>query len=92
MGIFSEAIEKTKSFLFARQQAYQQVFNPESVFAKRVLGDLAKFCRAEESSFHQDPRIHAVLEGRREVWLRIANHMNMTPDEIWKQYGRSDLE
>ena len=36
-----------------------------------ILSELAHFCRAFETCFHADPRIHAALEGRREVWLRI---------------------
>lgn len=42
-----------------------------------VLGDLRDFCRARETTFDPDPRIHALLEGRREVWLRIANHLSI---------------
>jgi hypothetical protein len=51
-----------------------------------------RFCRAYETTFHADPRIHAVLEGRREVLLRITNHTNMTPDQLWEIYGRKDLD
>jgi HD superfamily phosphohydrolase len=92
MSVFKEAVAKAKSFLFARQQAYQQVFTPESRFAQMVLRDLAKFCRANQSAFNKDERIHAVLEGRREVWLRIERHLKMNPEELWKLIGRSDLE
>lgn len=92
MSVFKEAIAKAKDYLFARQQAYRQVFNPESVFAREVLKDLAKFCRAHDSAFHADPRAHAALEGRREVWLRIEQHLKLSPDELWKHLGRSDLE
>jgi hypothetical protein len=78
------AAEKVKSFVTARQQAYQQVFSKESLFAQKVLADLAKFCRAHESTFNADPRVHAVLEGRREVWLRIEQQLKLHPDELWK--------
>lgn len=47
-----------------------------------VLVDLAEFCRANESCFHQDPRVHAALEGRREVWLRIQEHVHLTPAQL----------
>lgn len=77
----------TKDFLFTRQQAYQQVFNPENVFMKTVMEDLAKFCRADDTTFHTDSRIHATLEGRREVWLRIQSHLKLSPDELWNKYG-----
>ena len=78
------AVDRAKDFLFGRQRAYQQTFdlnNPENL---AVLSDLAKFCRAHESTFHQDPRAHALAEGRREVWLRIQNHLRMDSESLWK--------
>jgi hypothetical protein len=84
-------VRKAKDFLRSRAVAYCQVFNPESVATKAVLEDLAVFCRANESTFHPDPRVHAVAEGRREVWLRIQEHLQLTPEQLWKQYGRKDL-
>lgn len=86
-----EMIEKTKSVLRGRKHAYQQTFGGDGA-PEMVLRDLAKFCRANESSFHQDPRAHAVLEGRREVWLRIEKHLNLTTDELWNIYKRKDIE
>ena len=47
-----------------------------------ALLDLAEFCRANESCFHEDPRMHAALEGRREVWLRIQEHLHLTPAQL----------
>lgn len=85
-------LEKTKEYLGKRQQAYHRVFDRESPFVKDVLDDLAKFCRAEATTFHPDQRVHAALEGRREVWLRISQHLNLNPDELWKLYGRKDVE
>ena len=85
-----EAASYTLDFLRRRKRSYQLVFGtPEG---QNVLIDLAKFCRANESTFHADPRGHAMLEGRREVWLRIANHLNLTPTQLYalytgKQYG-----
>jgi hypothetical protein len=92
LSVFKEAIERTKRFLSRRKQAYVTVFDPNSVDAQKVLRDLMRFCRAYETTFHADPRIHAVLEGRREVLLRITNHTNMTPDQLWEIYGRKDLD
>ncbi len=55
-----------------------------------VLLDLAEFCRANESCFHEDPRMHAALEGRREVWLRIQEHIHLTPAQLMAlRQGRS---
>lgn len=84
--------DKAKALLFARQQAYQKVFSPENVFTQKVLEDLVKFCRGQHSTFHADPRIHAVLEGRREVWLRICHHLKLDSNQLWKAYGRKGIE
>lgn len=86
-----ETRDKAKWILLNRQKMYQVVFNEESIFAKRVLKDLARFCKANETTFHEDPRIHAVLEGRREVFLRILNHINLTSEQFLKKFGK-DLE
>jgi hypothetical protein len=87
-----EKWEKLRSSLFARQRSYRMVFNPENLAVQEVLRDLAHFCRANETAFHADDRVHAVLEGRREVWLRIQHHLKLNSDQIWKHYGRKDLE
>ncbi len=80
-------VDVARDFIAARQQAYLQTFsNDQNLFAKKVLADLARFCRANESAFHPDQRVHAVLEGRREVWLRIRQHLDLTPDECEKYF------
>lgn len=84
----NELIQKAKAFLFRRQRAYQVTF--AGPVADEVLRDLAKFCRAHETTFHPDPRVAAQMDGRREVWLRIAQHLNLSNDELWKLYGRND--
>lgn len=77
---------KTLDFLRRRRRAYLLTFN--SGFAQQeVLMDLAKFCRANETTFNADPRIHAVLEGRREVWLRITQHLHLTSEQLFALYG-----
>jgi hypothetical protein len=71
--------------LRARKNAYHGVFhNP---VGQEVLKDLARFCRANETCFHKDPRVHAALEGRREVWLRITQHLNLTTEQLFDLYG-----
>ena len=76
---------KAIDFLRRRKHTFQLVFG--SVAGQEVLRDLAKFCRANQSCFHEDPRLHAVLEGRREVWLRIERHLNLTSQELYQIYG-----
>lgn len=84
--------EEAKDFLLARQQSYRLVFNPENNFTTKVLEDLARFCRADDSTFHPDERVHALMEGRREVFLRIQQHLKLDLEDLWKKYGRKDSE
>lgn len=81
---------KTRDWLNARARAYKVTFGsrPEQ---SAVLADLAKFCRANTTCFHADPRLHAVAEGRREVWLRIQNHLQLTPDQLMQLYADPSL-
>lgn len=81
-----EAYQRTLDFLRLRKRAYQTAFaDPKN---NEVLKDLAKFCRANSSEFHPDPRLHALASGRREVWLRIQNHLNLQPDELHDIYNK----
>lgn len=80
-----EFVEKLRRALGERRYAYQKTFH--GPLADVVLKDLARFCRAHESTFHADPRAHAVAEGRREVWLRIQRHLRLTPDQLWEHYS-----
>lgn len=70
-----------------RKRAYQQVFI-QNIASESVIADLARFCRASKSTFDPDPRVHALLEGRREVFQRIADHLNCTEDELYTIFVR----
>lgn len=72
-------------FLRRRKRDYQLAFG--SPAGQQVLADLAKFCRANETCFHADPRIHAALEGRREVWLRITRQLNLSTEQLYALLG-----
>lgn len=78
-------LEVAKDFLRTRAQSYRLTFSGAP--GKRVLKDLANFCRANESTFHVDPRLEGIMQGRREVWLRIAAHLNMTDEELWSLFN-----
>ncbi len=52
-----------------------------------MLKDLLPFCRACFSEWSEDPRHHARYSGRREVALRILQHLNLTTDQLYKTYG-----
>jgi sugar/nucleoside kinase (ribokinase family) len=82
-----DVVQKARDWLRHRRLAYRRVFNLESRDVEIVLADLARFCRAHASTFTPDPRAHALAEGRREVFLRIAEHMQLNEEDLWKLYG-----
>lgn len=88
--ITHEAFFRVLDFLGVRKGHYTRTFKTPDGHA--VLHDLAKFCRAHETTFHEDPRIHAALEGRREVWLRIQQHLNLTSAELTELYTGENPE
>lgn len=50
-----------------------------------VLGDLARFCRAHQpTNFSTEPLIMARREGRREVFVRILNYLNLDESVVQK--------
>lgn len=50
-----------------------------------VLSDLRKFCHADKPTiFTSDPHLMARREGRREVWNRIINYLNLDEYEVRK--------
>jgi plasmid maintenance system antidote protein VapI len=85
-----DIFDKVKELLSNRKRSYKNTFNLESKSSVEVLEDLAAFCRANETTFQADPRLHAVLEGRREVWLRIQHHLQLKDEDLWKLYGRKN--
>ncbi len=78
-------IDRVRDFLITRAQAYHHTFS--GIYGEKVVADLAKFCRANSSTFHTDPRLEGIMQGRREVWLRIANHLNMTEEELYNHFN-----
>lgn len=82
-------IDAVLNFLKHRKRNYQRVFNGQD--AEYVMQDLARFCRAEKSCFHTDARTQALLEGRREVWLRIKHHLDLTEEELKEIYTKGKI-
>jgi hypothetical protein len=87
MQTLKELVAHTKRYLVRRQQAYRSCLPVEGQMTKIVLADLAKFCRANQSTFHPDPHVAARLDGRREVWLRISQHLNLSTDDLYDVLG-----
>ncbi len=76
------------AFLTARKAAYQAKFGKApGVPDDLATADLKRFCRANSTCFDPDPRAHAALEGRREVYLRIQQHLELTVEQLAELYG-----
>lgn len=74
-------------FLSGRSLRYKRTFDIHDTDNRVVLRDLMKFGRVNTTCFDPDPRIHALLEGRREVVQRILNHLNLPPSELLRVYN-----
>jgi hypothetical protein len=86
--------ESIRRAVFKRRQAYRGVFAPGGLLspaAEIVMEDLRKFCRATTSTVVINPttgmvdeRATFVAEGRREVWLRITQHLNISDADLYR--------
>lgn len=47
-----------------------------------VLKDLGNFCFATRSTFSSDPYLMGVREGRRQVWLRIVQSLELDERQV----------
>jgi len=71
-----------------KRKAYRAAFGNRD--GQVVLADLREFCRADSSCVvvGKDGKIdtHATVlaEGRREVWLRITETLNLSDDQLLK--------
>ena len=73
--------DEALKFFSERKTAYQQAFG--SPAGKAVLDDLAVFCRARETCVVIGDRDRTyVLEGRREVYLRAQQYLELSPEEL----------
>jgi hypothetical protein len=52
--------------------------------SEHVLADLRDFTFAASSAFDPDPIIMARRQGRRDVWLRITNYLNLDEETVRK--------
>lgn len=83
-------VRQAWEFLRGRRRAYQLTFAGQ--YGEEVLRDLAGFCRAHRTCVAPDEKATWVAEGRREVWLRIQHHLQMSEDELWRLYDGRPLQ
>jgi len=71
-----------------RKRAYQLVFG-ESPASLAVLDDLTVFCRGKEPCLipGDHDRTYALL-GRNEVFHRIRDHLELSPEQLLAKYSR----
>lgn len=80
-----KAVQNAKNQREALRLAYAKVF--EGQHGQLVLADLNMFCRGDCSTFHENRSISDMLDGRREVFLRINDHTTLSFDELWHKIG-----
>jgi hypothetical protein len=81
------AMKARRRMAIWRARSYRVVFQPEGVIDRDreiVLADLREFCCANRTTFSADPYQAARLQGRREAWLRIVQHLNLDEAAIIK--------
>ena len=80
---------------FNLRAAYRALTNGNVQAGRLAMEDLAEFCRADKSCvvFGKDGRVDthatAVAEGRREVYLRIQQTLNLT-DALLQQLRNNE--
>ena len=79
--------------LAIRRRAYNKTFR--NTEGEKVLADLRRFCRATTPTADvNNERATYLLEGRREVWLRIQAHLQLTDEDVYAltedNYGEND--
>ena len=80
--------ELQRQLVRGKQIDYLLTFQKEQPANVRVLEDLAEFCRANERCVVPGDRDKSlILEGRREVWLRISQMLGLSPDEAFAYFS-----
>lgn len=65
----------------AAKRAYQVTYNTPP--GESVQADLAIFCHANTTTAVLGDRDQTlILEGRRQVWLRIREYLDLSPEEL----------
>lgn len=85
--------------LLDKRHDYRAVFMSErklTVSGERVLLDLARFCHSHKTTTQRsvsgqiDPIASAIAEGRRQVYLRIANFLQVSDSAIIQALEREN--
>ena len=74
------------------KQAFERVFRggARKEDCELVLARLAEFCRATKTTHVEGDALgSAQLEGRRQVWLLVREHLDLTPEEVSQMLAAS---
>lgn len=85
--MMSGVITYLKKAIRSRGLAYKRTFAGE-IDQQIVMKDLARFCYAHKTTFHPNEKVQLHREGRREVWLRIQSHLNLTEEELFDLFEK----
>lgn len=78
-------LNQLRKLAVLRSRSYKRLFSPGGVFsrdAEIVLADLRDQGFANKTTFHADPYEHGRRAGRREIWLRIMQHLNLDEERV----------
>ncbi len=93
MNVFHSLSERARRILNKRL-SYRQCFcNPDGSLTsagKRVFRDLALYCGAYKTTFRPDAREHALMEGRRQVFLKMQAMLELPDEEFLKSIEDSE--
>lgn len=79
-------MRNTLAFLGLRKKSYQSIFGESGAASSEAMKDFARFCYAFKSTAGPDPYLTATLNGRREAWLRICEHLHISEEELTRLY------
>lgn len=83
-----EANDALRARMEGRRHAYTRVMQGKASKEDLAIfvADIKRFCRADESAYHENDRTHVLLTGRQEVWLRVKDFSTLTLDELMERY------
>jgi hypothetical protein len=77
-----------------RVRHYRAVFGQRNPSTEAVVADLTKFCSFLDTTREPgaDEKEGWILEGRRQVFLRIVQHTQLSAEELFALYHHLDAE
>lgn len=77
-----------------RARHYRAVFGQRNPSTEAVVADLSKFCSFLDTIREPgaDEKEGWILEGRRQVFLRIVQHTQLSAEELFTLYHHLDTE